>query len=57
MVEDRFFDLFDEEGVMNFNGWRCCQCGEISDPVIIKNRELEILKLFNSGQTKVDVGC
>jgi hypothetical protein len=37
MVVDRFVDL-GASGEMEFTGWRCVACGNISDPVIIANR-------------------
>jgi hypothetical protein len=38
MVSDRFVDLV-ESGEAEFGGWRCLVCGNITDPVIIANRE------------------
>jgi hypothetical protein len=38
MIGERFQDLEDDTGTIDFQGWRCLFCGEISDPVILKNR-------------------
>jgi hypothetical protein len=38
MVEDRFVDLV-ESGQAAFGGWRCLVCGNITDPVIVANRQ------------------
>jgi hypothetical protein len=38
MVVGRFVDL-GTSGVMEFTGWRCVACGNISDPIIIANRQ------------------
>lgn len=38
MVEEVFEDLRDDTGSIRFSGWRCTACGEILDPVILKNR-------------------
>ena len=39
MVIERFRDLYDDTGVIDFNGWRCLICGEIFDQVISANRQ------------------
>jgi hypothetical protein len=38
MIRDVFEDLGDDTGALNFAGWRCVACGEILDPLIMKNR-------------------
>lgn len=38
MVPDRFVDLV-ESGEAEFGGWRCLACGNITDPVIVANRQ------------------
>ena len=38
MVPDRFVDLV-ESGEAEFGGWRCLVCGNITDPVIVANRQ------------------
>jgi hypothetical protein len=35
MIYDRFYGLQEQ-----FWGWKCVICGEIVDPVILKNRQL-----------------
>ncbi len=43
MVKDRFTDLLDDTGKMQFLGWRCLACGEIVDLVILSNRIFPVL--------------
>lgn len=38
MVQDRFMDLRDDTGHMAFLGWRCLNCGEVVDPVVLTHR-------------------
>ena len=38
MVRDDFLDLQDEADQCPFAAWRCLICGEVLDPVILKNR-------------------
>jgi len=39
MALERFCDLYDETGELCFMGWRCISCGEVVDPVIVRNRQ------------------
>jgi len=39
MALERFCDLYDETGQLCFMGWRCISCGEVIDPVIVRNRQ------------------
>ena len=39
MALERFCDLYDETGELCFMGWRCITCGEVIDPVIVRNRQ------------------
>lgn len=38
MMVDMFEDLLDDSGVLSFRAWRCIPCGEVIDPVILKNQ-------------------
>jgi hypothetical protein len=38
MVPDRYIDLLDDTGHLEFTAARCVSCGEVMDPVIIENR-------------------
>lgn len=38
MVQDRFMDLGDDMGHIGFLGWRCVNCGEVVDPVVLAHR-------------------
>jgi hypothetical protein len=39
MTQDYMLDLYDDSGIYGFEPWRCMLCGEITDPVILANRE------------------
>jgi len=39
MVPDRFADFFHDGGYISFTGWRCLCCGNILDPVILRNQQ------------------
>jgi len=38
MIVDRFVDLA-QSGQAEFSGWRCLLCGNITDSVIVANRQ------------------
>ena len=38
MIRDSFLDLRDDTGRFNFEGWRCLNCGEVVDPVVLTHR-------------------
>ena len=38
MVNDSYLDLLNNVGESNFSAKRCVQCGEVVDPVILRNR-------------------
>lgn len=38
MIRDSFVDLRDDTGQMAFSGWRCLNCGEVIDPVVLTHR-------------------
>lgn len=39
MVQDRFYDLLDDCGLVSLTAWRCVCCGNVVDPTILKNRQ------------------
>ncbi len=39
MVKEYFFDYRDDSGKLAFLAFRCILCGEIIDPIIMKNRK------------------
>ena len=41
MVQDHFYDLLDDTGRLSFRGWRCVSCGNVLDPLILKNRRMQ----------------
>ncbi len=38
MVQDHFYDMLDDSGHLSFVGWRCVCCGNVLDPLILKNQ-------------------
>jgi hypothetical protein len=38
MVRDSFVDLRDDTGRTWFEGWRCINCGEVIDSVVLTHR-------------------
>ena len=44
MVPDQFGDLQYDGGYWSFQGWRCLCCGNILDPVIIRNQQAVMMK-------------
>ena len=38
MIPDRFVNLRDDTGRLKFEGWRCVNCGEVVDPVVLTHR-------------------
>ena len=40
MISDQFMDLRNVSGEIDFNGWRCLNCGDITDPVIVRHHQL-----------------
>jgi len=41
MISDHFMDTLNVSGEMNFKGWRCLNCGDIIDPVIVRHHQVE----------------
>jgi hypothetical protein len=46
MVPDQFFDLINEDWLWRFDGWRCLCCGNILDPVILRNQQAAAMKAY-----------
>jgi hypothetical protein len=44
LVTEQCFDLLSDSGHLDFWAWRCVQCGELIDPVILRNRRLRLLR-------------
>ncbi len=38
MIRESFLDLRDDSGRLMFEGWRCINCGEVVDPVVLTHR-------------------
>ncbi|NJN36881.1 MAG: hypothetical protein HC794_07270 [Nitrospiraceae bacterium] len=38
MIRDSFIDLRDDTGRVRFEGWRCLNCGEVIDPLVLTHR-------------------
>ena len=43
MVTEQCFDLLSDNGHLDFLAQRCVQCGELVDPIILRNRRLRLL--------------
>jgi hypothetical protein len=39
MIRDSFVDLRDDTGRLTFEGWRCLNCGEVVDPLVLVHRD------------------
>jgi len=39
LISDHFMDILNVSGEMNFTGWRCLNCGDITDPVIVRHHQ------------------
>jgi hypothetical protein len=40
MISDHFMDILNVSGEMDFKGWRCLNCGDITDSVIVHHQEV-----------------
>ena len=40
MISDHFMDLLNVSGEIDFKGWRCLNCGDITDSVIVRHHQL-----------------
>ncbi len=38
MLRELFVDLSDDTGQLVFDGWRCVNCGEVIDEVVLQHR-------------------
>jgi hypothetical protein len=47
MVMDYYLDLQDDIGQIGITGFRCTSCGEVVDPVILRNRLNQTPDLFH----------
>lgn len=43
-MPDQFIDLVNDGGYWTFDGWRCLCCGNILDPVILRNQQAVVMK-------------
>ena len=42
MILETCFDFLDSTGHLDFQVRRCVQCGDLVDPLILKNRQLQV---------------
>jgi hypothetical protein len=40
LIRDHFMDLLNGSGELDFKGWRCLNCGDITDSVIVRHHQL-----------------
>lgn len=38
MIRESFLDMRDDTGHLSFDGWKCLNCGELVDPVVLMHR-------------------
>ena len=50
MVPEQCFDLRSDNGQLDFTAKRCVQCGDLVDPVILRNRRLRLLGDFGKSE-------
>jgi len=48
MVRELFTDMLDDTGQMDFLGWRCLNCGEILDGIVVSHRTSNQLRPYRS---------
>ncbi|MDH5194132.1 MAG: hypothetical protein OEW32_10645 [Nitrospira sp.] len=51
MMRDSFIDLLDDTGRVLFERWRCINCGEVVDPVVLMHG-IELSARPYRGQTR-----
>lgn len=39
LLTQHYIDLLDDTGQIDITAWHCTMCGEVLDPVILKNRQ------------------
>lgn len=57
MVREHLADWFRDGGYSSVPGWRCLCCGNIQDPVILKNRNGDSLGLMKLLATDAAGSC
>lgn len=38
VVQEQFLDALDDTGRLGFSGWRCINCGDVFDGVVLQHR-------------------
>jgi len=38
MIRESCLDIQDDTGQLSFNGWKCLNCGELVDPLVLMHR-------------------
>lgn len=38
LVQDLIYDVFESKGSLRSDAWRCISCGNVIDPVVLRNR-------------------
>jgi hypothetical protein len=51
-VTDQYLDLHDDTGKIDFAALRCASCGEVIDPVILKNRKGSLPNLLSGSKAR-----
>ena len=53
MVEDHSYDFYVDYGHLSMGAWRCVSCGNVVDPLILKNRQMRKSQKEKSYQSRV----
>ncbi|MCY4132968.1 MAG: hypothetical protein OXF39_10050 [Nitrospira sp.] len=52
LIKEELFDPFDDTGLMHQWAWRCAQCGNIVDSLILKHRACANLSTPNTASCR-----
>ena len=50
MIPEQCFDFLDSTGHLDFHAQRCVQCGDLVDPTILRNRQLQFADVSGTGR-------
>lgn len=50
MVMERFMDMRDDTGQLEFQGWRCLNCGDVLDGAVLKHRAYQGASPYRSSR-------
>lgn len=50
MINEQCFDFLDSTGHTDSHAQRCVQCGDLVDPTILRNRQLQVAGVSGTGR-------